>query len=94
MSYEVIISSSAVDYGRRDTLHANGFFSCLFLFLSFSFFTPKPVALGNISDNQGEGAPCTITLLVERKGGVCGGIGRKSTSTASYFQSKLPCLII
>lgn len=43
MSYGVIISLSAmVDYGRWDTLHANGFFfSCLLLFLSFSFSTPK-----------------------------------------------------
>ena len=41
VSYEVIISSSTLDYVRRDTLHANGFlFSCL-LFLSFPFFTSK-----------------------------------------------------
>jgi len=75
MSYGVIISLSAmVDYGRWNTLHANGFFSsCLLFFLSFSFLPPKPIALGNISENQGGEAPCTIAL--ERKGCVCGGIG-------------------
>ena len=42
------------------------FFSCLLLFLAFFFpflfSPPKPIALGNISDNQGGGAPCTITF--------------------------------